>query len=111
MMALFVAVGNYSAVSALSPPMGTVGSFAVLAGSTATNTGSSVLTGNLGVWSGTEITGFPPGVVNGTIHHGDAVAQQAQSDLTVAYNDLAGRACDVDMSGIAIYYPQVGSAF
>jgi hypothetical protein len=100
MMALFAAIGNYSAVSALaSPSLGTAGNFAVLAGSTATNTGTTVLTGNLGVWPGTEITGFPPGVVNGTTHNGDGIAQQAQSDSASAYNDLAGRPCDVDLSG------------
>lgn len=100
MMALFAAIGNYSGVSALTPPsLGTAGNFAVLAGSTATNTGTSVLTGNLGVWPGTEITGFPPGVVNGTRHEGDEIAQHAQSALTAAYNDLAGRPCDEDLSG------------
>jgi hypothetical protein len=44
--------------------LGTAGSYAVLAGSTVTNTGSSVLTGNLGVWPGTAVTGFPPGIVS-----------------------------------------------
>lgn len=79
--------------------LGTAQAFAVLAGSTATNTGSSVLTGNLGVWPGGAITGFPPGIVNGTIHAGDAVAQQAQSDVTTAYNMLAGMAPNQDLTG------------
>jgi hypothetical protein len=72
--------------------LGTAGSYAVLAGSTVTNTGSSVLTGNLGVWPGTAVTGFfPPGMVNGgTIHAGDAAAAQAQRDLTTAYNQAMG---------------------
>jgi len=71
--------------------LGTAGSYAVLAGSTVTNTGSSVLTGNLGVWPGTAVTGFPPGlVVGGTIHAGDAAAAQAQRDLTTAYNQAMG---------------------
>jgi type VI secretion system secreted protein VgrG len=81
------------------PSLGTAENFAVLAGSTATNTGSTIVTGDLGVWPGTEVTGFPPGIVNGTIYPGGAVAQQAQSDVTVAYNDVAGRACNVDLSG------------
>lgn len=82
-----------------SPSLGTAEGFAVLAGSTVTNTGPTLVTGDLGVWPGTAVTGFPPGIVNGTIYAGDAVAQQAQSDVTTAYNDLAGRACDVDLTG------------
>jgi type VI secretion system secreted protein VgrG len=81
------------------PPLGTTTTFAVLGGSTVTNTGTSVLTGDLGVWPGLAITGFPPGTVTGTTHAGDAVAQQAQTDLTAAYNDLAGQACGTDLTG------------
>lgn len=81
------------------PLLGTAENFAVLGGSTVTNTGTSVVTGNLGVWPGTEVTGYPPGIVNGTMNQGNAVAQQAQTDLTIAYNDLAGRACNNDLSG------------
>ena len=72
--------------AALAPPLGTAQSFAVLGGSTVTNTGSSVITGDLGVSPGTAVTGFPPGIVTGgTIHAADAVALQAQSDTTTAY--------------------------
>ncbi|HEY0935843.1 MAG TPA: ice-binding family protein, partial [Trebonia sp.] len=72
--------------------LGTAASFAVLAGSTVTNTGLSVISGNLGVSPGTAVTGFPPGLVlNGTVHKADGVAGGAQSDLTTAYNDAAGR--------------------
>lgn len=87
------------AVAQTAPPLGTTTTFAVLAGSTVTNTGSSVLTGDLGVSPGLAITGFPPGTVTGTTHAGDAVALQAQSDLTTAYNDLAGQACDTVLTG------------
>jgi len=72
--------------------LGTAGSYAVLAGSTATNTGASVLNGNLGLSPGTSVTGFPPGIVNGTINVTNAAAAQAQSDLTTAYNQAAGMA-------------------
>ena len=72
--------------------LGTAGSFAVLAGTTVTNTGPSVIRGDLGVSPGTAVTGFPPGTVsNGTIHRADGVAEDAQADLTTAYNDAAGR--------------------
>jgi hypothetical protein len=72
-------------------PLGTAAKFAVLAGSTVTNTGATVITGDLGLSPGTSVTGFPPGVVNGTIHAADGVAAQAKIDLGAAYNDAAGR--------------------
>jgi hypothetical protein len=72
--------------------LGTADTFAVLGGSTVTNTGPSVIGGDVGLDPGTAVTGFPPGVVNdGTIHVDDGVALQAQNDLTTAYNDAAGR--------------------
>lgn len=81
--------------------LGTAQSFAVLGGSTVTNTGASNITGNVGVFSGTSITGFPPGVIagGGALHPGDATAQTAQTDLTTAYNAVAGTACNVDLTG------------
>ncbi len=91
-------INNVSA-QVTAPSLGTAASFAVLDGSTMTNTGASVLTGNWGGYPGLAITGFPPGTINGTSHAGDAVAAQAQSDATVAYNNLAGQACDFNLTG------------
>ncbi|WP_245714593.1 ice-binding family protein [Micromonospora inyonensis] len=71
--------------------LGTAANFSVLAGSTVTNTGPSFLGQDLGVHPGSSATGFPPGLVAGEIHLADAVALQAQNDLTTAYNDAAGR--------------------
>jgi len=65
--------------------LGTAGSYGVLAGSTVTNTGSSVINGNLGVGPGCAITGFPPGKVNGATNACNAATIQAQSDLTKAF--------------------------
>src|ERR1700687_5997491 len=80
--------------------LGTADSFAVLAGSTVTNTGPTTVHGNLGVWPGTSITGLPPGsVTGGTIHDSDAVANQAQMDLTTAYNSAASYACNHSLTG------------
>ena len=72
--------------------LGTAAPFAVLAGTPAiTNTGPSTITGNVGIAPALAVTGFPPGTVGGATHKGDAIAIQAQSDLTTAYTDAAGR--------------------
>lgn len=83
------------------PPLGTAADFSILAGSAVSNTGGSVVTGNLGIWPATAsaVTGFPPGTLSGTLHAGDAVALQAQSDLTVAYVSAAGQACGTVLTG------------
>src|ERR1043166_506190 len=81
-------------------PLGTAQNFAILGGSTVTNTGPSNITGNVGVSPGSSVTGFPPGTVaGGSIHAADAVAAQAQSDLTTAYNAAAGTPCGADLTG------------
>ncbi len=82
-----------------SVDLGTAGSYAVLAGSTVTNTGATVLNGNLGLSPGTSITGFPPGIVNGTTNVANGAAAQAQLDLTTAYNSAAGLTATGSLSG------------
>jgi hypothetical protein len=73
-------------------PLGSAATFAVLAGSTVTSIGPTIVTGNLGVSPGTAVTGFPPGTVTGgAIHAADPTAATAQLDLTTAYNNAAGR--------------------
>jgi hypothetical protein len=80
--------------------LGSAASFAVLAGSTVTNTGATTIVGSVGVSPGTAITGLPAGQpTGGTVHEGDAVAAQAQSDLTDAYNSLAGMVCGTNLTG------------
>jgi uncharacterized protein (TIGR03437 family) len=75
--------------------LGTASNYGVLAGSTVTNTGATVVSGglDLGLSPGTAVTGFPPGTVSvpGTEQITTAAAAQAQTDLTTAYNDAAGR--------------------
>lgn len=81
------------------PSLGTAANFAVLGASTVTSAGATSLTGDLGVAPGTAITGFPPGVLIGTAHPGDAVAIQAQADLTVAVAALASSVRSTILTG------------
>jgi Ice-binding-like len=99
-------------IAAKAAPVGlaTAQPFVVLGGAGVTNTGPSVLNGDLGVTPGTSLSGFgAPAVVNGATHDNDAVAAQAQADLTTGYNvaaeqpiapgnDLTG----VDLGGLTL---------
>jgi Ice-binding-like len=85
--------------AATSVPLGAANSFGVLAGTTVTNTGPTIVNGDLGISPGTACTGFPapctgggPGTVNGTIHSADTTSAQAQADLITAYDNAAGQA-------------------
>ena len=103
-LALLPLVFSGAAANAAAPGpapvlLGTADAFAVLAGTTITNTGSSVITGNLGLHPGSAVVGFPPGTVSGATHAGDAAAQQAATDLTTAYNDAAGRSFTANVAG------------
>ena len=68
-----------------SPNLASAASYAALGASAVTNTGSSVLTGNLGLYPGTSVTGFPPGVFTGVENVANGAANQAQMDALTAY--------------------------
>ena len=98
MLTALISIGLHTRANAQF--LGTADSFAVLAGSMVTNTGPTVLSGDLGVSPGSAITGFPPGLVmNGATHAGDMVAMQAQSDVTTAYNALANEMFNQNLTG------------
>lgn len=97
-----IVTGSFPMQINAAVPLGTAGNFAVLAGSTVTNTGPSIIDGgDVGVSPGSAIVGFPPGVITPphTMHAADAVALQAQKDLTTAYDVAAGLALTQDLTG------------
>jgi hypothetical protein len=84
---------------AVAPPLGAASSFGVVGASTVTNTGPTIVNGDLGLSPGTAVVGFPPGVVTGTTQVANAAALAAQNSVTTAFNALAGQACDVNLTG------------
>lgn len=89
-----------------SVPIGSINrginNFRILAGSTVTSTGGTRITGDVGVWPGSAVTGFGPGTMSGNgglPHVADAAAKAAQADLTIAYNDAAGRPMKATVAG------------
>jgi len=94
-LSLVIVVGTIwpmSVLAATDPGLASAGNFAVLAGTTVTNTGPSWITGQVGVAPGSAVTGFPPGT-SGPQHKGDSVATTAQTDLTAAYTNAAAQPC------------------
>ena len=84
--------------------LGAAGDFAILAGSLVSNVPASAITGDLGLSpaAGSLITGFGDAEVTGIIYTVDAsgpagsivsaaLLATAKGDLTIAYNDAAGR--------------------
>ena len=109
---IFSLVLTLLAVSAYAThvDLGSAYNFALLAGSAITNTGSSVINGDVGVFPGTSVTGFPPGIVNGTLYSGaNAVVGQAQLDLVTAYDQAANATPTLDISGTDLGYYNVAN--
>lgn len=71
--------------------LGVSSTLTILAGTAITSTGATTITGDIGLSPGSSVGGFPPGILNGTLHINDALATQAKLDLTTAYNNAAGR--------------------
>jgi hypothetical protein len=93
--------GGQSAFAATSPTLGAADPYAVIAGVAITNTGSSVITGNIGLSPGaaSSITGFPPGTVSGTTDAADAASLAAQNAATAAYLVAAGESSTGTVAG------------
>ena len=89
------------ALAADQPVMGTAANYAVMGATAITNTGPTVINGNLAISPGgsSSVTGFPPGVVTGEMDAANADAVLAHSDLVGAYNDAAGETTTVNLTG------------
>jgi type VI secretion system secreted protein VgrG len=72
--------------------LGVAGNYVLLANTTITNTGPSIISGNISLYPGTSITGFPPGTYLGTVDINNSAASNAQNALISAYNQVSGLA-------------------
>ncbi|MCI4322073.1 MAG: DUF3494 domain-containing protein, partial [Thermoplasmata archaeon] len=71
--------------------LGSASTYAAIAYASITNTGTTALTGDIGISPGSALTGFPPGTYSGTKNVANSAAATAMADVTTAYNDAAGR--------------------
>jgi LruC domain-containing protein len=88
--ALMCGLSYNQATAQTAPSFGAASSFAVLAATTITNTGNTVITGDIGVSPGTSITGFGPGVINSGSRYSAvaSLAGPAKIDALAAYTSL-----------------------
>jgi hypothetical protein len=109
--ALIINLGAPAAFAAEAPVgLGAVASYSVLGGETVTNTGLTVLDGDLGTTPGSAITGFPPGIVGGTTRVA-AAAADAKASLLVAYDDARSRATTASVAGDLVGQTLVGGVY
>jgi YVTN family beta-propeller protein len=94
----FVYVANSSGIVGAPSVIGRAASVGVLGSSAVNNVGSTVIAGDLDVFPGPTITGFPPGVVYGNINIVNVPAREAFDDATTAYNNLAALGCTQDIT-------------
>jgi Ice-binding-like len=80
------------------PDLGTAADYAIVANTTITNTGVSVIAGNLAL-VGPSATGMG-GVVTGRSDIGNAAAARAEGDVLSAHHDATGAGPVTEMSGV-----------
>jgi hypothetical protein len=88
--------------------LGSASTYGIMATAAVTAASASVINGDVSLNPGTSMTGFPPAVVNGTVHINDTFSAQAKSDLLAAYNNAKGLACattvgSADLGGLYVY--------
>jgi hypothetical protein len=86
-------------VHAQSISLGTAASYGIVAVTDIVNTGITTVSGSIGVYPGTSINGFPPGVFSGVESEGNTVARAAQNDASAAYDQAIPLPCGTGLTG------------
>ena len=98
-----------SAAQAVAPPLGAASSFVLFTSvGSFDNVGPSVIRGDIGTNAG-AFSGFPPGVVTGSIHVANTRSTQAATDVQAAFAHMSNIACVVPLAvyGGPVTNPQV----
>ncbi len=82
---------NFALTGPLVIDLGCAAAYAIMAGSTITSTGLSIINGDVALSPGSALVGFPPGIINGIQEITSPAAANAKLCLTSAYNDGQGR--------------------
>lgn len=97
-------ISDQATVTVTAPPvtppfvdLGTAETHGIIAATEVTCISGGEIHADVSIHPGTALTGFGPCVILGDTNLGNAVADQAQLDLTSAYNELAGLACDTNI--------------
>jgi hypothetical protein len=96
---LTTALLSGSSLAAATIDLKSAANFTVLGASTVTNTGATVIRGDLGVAPGTAITGLGTITLDGALHSADAVADLARTQAIGLAADLSALAPTTDLSG------------
>src|SRR5665648_171565 len=105
MALLLAAMVGVPALAATEPTvnLGTTSTFAVMAGTTITNTGPTTVDGDeggdVGLYPGSAFPGKADVTLSGTLHINDTVAIKATTDLVAAYDDAFSRPTTMDLTG------------
>jgi uncharacterized protein (TIGR03437 family) len=100
MFVLCLSAWTAGATQQATVSLGSNSTFVALAGTTVTVTGGGTITGNIGINPGLAfVPGVPAVTLKGNVYAGGPVSAQAQADLTLAFNDAAGRQTPVVVAG------------
>jgi type VI secretion system secreted protein VgrG len=101
--AIFLAIGStvVLAHSCKADPINPMNGFAILGATTITNTGFTNIYGNIGLTSGSSVTGFPPGQLSSgsSIHILDAATTAADQDASNSYTSTSAMLPSASLSG------------
>lgn len=88
-----------SSVNAGPVDIGSLSGFALFGGAAISDTGTSRVTGDVGISPGSAVSGFLPGAITGALHFNDGATLKALSDWDSAAAQLDALPCGTQLTG------------